>query len=57
MLMQRFPELSREKIMVIAGIPHDELRHTRAVQEWPAEGRQQEAARSLFSSSPAVVAP
>jgi hypothetical protein len=30
--------------MVIAGIPHDELRHTRAAQEWLAEGRQQEAA-------------
>jgi predicted transposase YdaD len=41
MLMQRFPELSREEIMVIAGIPHDELRHTRAAQEWLAEGRQE----------------
>jgi len=38
--------------MVIAGIPHEELRHTRAAQEWLAEarqegrqeGRQQEAA-------------
>ena len=29
--------------MVIAGIPHEELRHTRAAQEWLAEGRQQEA--------------
>ena len=45
MLMQRFPELSREEIMVIAGIPHEELRHTRAAQEWLAEGRQQEASR------------
>ncbi len=41
MLIQRFPELSREEIMVIAGIPHDELRHTRAAQEWLAEGRQE----------------
>jgi predicted transposase YdaD len=41
MLMQRFPELSREEIMVIAGIPHEELRHTRAAQEWLAEGRQE----------------
>jgi predicted transposase YdaD len=41
MLMQRFPELSREEIMVIAGIPLDELRHTRAAQEWLAEGRQE----------------
>ena len=27
--------------MVIAGIPHEELRHTRAAQEWLAEGRQE----------------
>jgi predicted transposase YdaD len=27
--------------MVIAGIPLEEIRHTRAVQEWLAEGRQQ----------------
>jgi len=38
MLMQRFPDLSREELMVIAGIPHEELRHTRAAQEWLAEG-------------------
>jgi len=30
--------------MVIAGIPLDELRHTRAAQEWLAEGRRDEAA-------------
>ena len=30
--------------MVIAGIPREEIRHTRAVQDWLAEGRQQEAA-------------
>ena len=30
--------------MLIPGIPHEELRHTRAAQEWLAEGRQQEAA-------------
>jgi predicted transposase YdaD len=41
MLMQRFPNLSREEIMVIAGIPLDEIRHTRAAQEWLAEGRQE----------------
>jgi predicted transposase YdaD len=41
MLMQRFPQLSREEIMVIAGIPLEELRHTRAAQEWLAEGRQE----------------
>ena len=52
MLMQRLPELSNEEIMVIAGIPMEELRHTRAAQDWLAagrqegreEGRQQEAA-------------
>ena len=31
--------------MVIAGIPHEELRHTRAAQEWLAEGRQEGEAR------------
>ncbi len=41
MLIQRFPELSEEQIMVIAGIPREEIRHTRAVQEWLAEGRQE----------------
>ena len=44
MLVQRFPQLSEEQIMVIAGIPREEIRHTRAVQDWLAEGRQQEAA-------------
>jgi hypothetical protein len=34
--------------MVIAGIPREEIRNTRAVQEWLAEGRQQgEAAVTL----------
>jgi predicted transposase YdaD len=41
MLIQRFPELSEEQIMVIAGIPREGIRHTRAVQEWLAEGRQE----------------
>jgi predicted transposase YdaD len=41
MLMQRFPQLTREQIMVIAGIPLDEIRHTRAAQEWLEEGRQE----------------
>jgi predicted transposase YdaD len=48
MLVQRFPELSEEEIMVIAGIPREEIRHTRAVQEWLEEGRQEgEAAAAL----------
>ncbi len=34
--------------MVIAGIPREEIRHTRAVQDWLAEGRQEgEAAVAL----------
>ncbi|MCP9941504.1 DUF4351 domain-containing protein [Cyanobium sp. ATX 6E8] len=41
MLMQRLPQLSNEEIMVIAGIPMEELRHTRAAQDWLAEGRQE----------------
>jgi predicted transposase YdaD len=31
--------------MVIAGIPREEIRHTRAVQDWLAEGRQEGQAR------------
>jgi len=41
MLVQRFPELTEEQIKVIAGIPREEIRHTRAVQDWLAEGRQE----------------
>ncbi|NQW39592.1 MAG: DUF4351 domain-containing protein [Cyanobacteria bacterium] len=41
MLAQRFPNFSAERIMVIAGIPIEEIRHTRAVQDWLAEGRQE----------------
>jgi len=41
MLIQRFPELTEDQIMVIAGIPREEIRHTRAVQDWLAEGRQE----------------
>ena len=40
-LVQRFPQLTEEEIMVIAGIPLEEIRHTRAVQDWLAEGRQE----------------
>ena len=48
MLMQRLPQLSNEEIMVIAGIPMEELRHTRAAQDWLAAGRQEgEAAVTL----------
>jgi predicted transposase YdaD len=41
MLMERFPTLTREEIMVIAGIPAKDLRHTRAAQQWIEEGRQE----------------
>jgi predicted transposase YdaD len=41
MLGQRFPQLTEAEIMVIAGIPREEIRHTRAVQDWLAEGRQE----------------
>jgi hypothetical protein len=41
MLVQRFPAMTEEQIMVIAGIPREEIRHTRAVQDWLAEGRQE----------------
>ena len=39
MFVERFPTLTREEIMVIAGIPAKELRQTRAAQEWIEEGR------------------
>ena len=36
------PDLkTEEQIMLIAGIPREEIRHTRAVQDWLAEGRQE----------------
>ena len=38
-LMERFPLLTRKDIMEIATIPAKDLRHTRAAQEWIAEGR------------------
>ena len=41
LLVQRFPQLTEAEIMVIAGIPREEIRHTRAVQDWLAEGRQE----------------
>ncbi|WP_231596606.1 DUF4351 domain-containing protein [Synechococcus sp. CBW1108] len=45
MLVQRFPYFSAEQIMVIAGIPIEEIRHTRAVQDWLAKGRQEGEAK------------
>ena len=45
MLVERFPTLTREDIMVIAGIPSKDLRHTRAAQQWIEEGRQEGEAK------------
>ena len=40
-LSERFPKLSREEILMIAVLPLQELRHTRAVQEILEEERQE----------------
>jgi hypothetical protein len=53
MLVQRFPELTEDQIMVIAGIPREEIRHTRAVQDWLAEGRQEGLLRNETRPTPA----
>jgi predicted transposase YdaD len=54
MLVERFPTLTREEIMVIAGIPAKELRHTRAAQQWIEEGRQEGEARGRAAEAAAV---
>jgi predicted transposase YdaD len=41
MLFERFPTLTSKEIMVIAGIPADQLLHTRAAQDLLARGRQE----------------
>ena len=40
--------------MVIAGIPREEIRHTRAVQDWLAEGRQEGEAKGRQEGEAAV---
>ena len=45
MLFERFPTLTHEEIMVIAGIPTDQLLHTRAAQDLLDRGRQEGEAR------------
>ena len=45
MLMERFPTLTPEEIMVIAGIPTDQLLHTRAAQMLLDQGRQEGEAK------------
>ena len=54
MLVERFPTLTREEIMVIAGIPSKDLRHTRAAQQWIEEGRQEGEARGRAAEAAAV---
>ena len=51
--MQRFPELTEEQIMVIAGISREEIRHTRAVRR----GAKKEKPPSPSAFSPAAAAP
>ena len=41
MLFERFPTLTSKEIMVIAGIPTDQLLHTRAAQDLLARGREE----------------
>jgi predicted transposase YdaD len=41
MLLERLPLLTLEEIMVIAGIPTDQLLHTRAAQDLLDRGRQE----------------
>ena len=56
MLFERFPKLSKEEILMIAGLPLQELRHTRAVQEILEEGREEglEAGRQQEASALAI---
>ena len=42
--------------MVIAGIPREEIRHTRAVQDWLAEGRQEGEAKGHHRPDPGAAA-
>jgi predicted transposase YdaD len=56
MLFERFSQLSREEILMIVGLPLQELRHTRAVQEILEEGRQEgrEVGRQQEAASLAI---
>ena len=53
MLFERFPTLSPEQIMVIAGIPTDQLLHTRAAQDLLDRGRQEGEARGRAAEAAA----
>jgi predicted transposase YdaD len=54
MLFERFPTFSPEDIMVIAGIPTDQLLHTRAAQDLLDRGRQEGEARGRQEGEAAV---
>jgi predicted transposase YdaD len=54
MLFERFPTLTPEEIMVIAGIPTQELLHTRAAQDLIEKGRQEGEARGRAAEAAAL---
>ena len=54
MLFERFPTLTPEEIMVIAGIPTDQLLHTRAAQDLLDRGRLEGEARGRAAEAAAV---
>ena len=54
MLFERFPTLTAKEIMVIAGIPTDQLLHTRAAQDLLDRGRQEGEARGRAAEAAAV---
>jgi predicted transposase YdaD len=56
MLFERFSQLSREEILMIVGLPLQQLRHTRAVQEILEEGRKEgrEAGRQQEAAALAI---
>jgi len=53
-LPHAYPPLTAEELMVIAGIPAKELRHTRAAQQWIEEGRQEGEARGRAAEAASV---
>ena len=54
MLIERFPTLTPEEIMVIAGIPTDQLLHTRAAQMLLDQGRQEGEAHGRAAEAAAM---
>ncbi len=53
-LFERFPTLTLEEIMVIAGIPTDQLLHTQAAQDLLNRGRQEGEARGRATEAASV---